>query len=541
MTQRLASLALADNTIPDPSETWDRPADWPALPTIIPGEQRFAMLCAVYNTGGANYIRLDPAGCAYTIDWGDGSAPENFIANAAAQHSFSYAGATGAVTSLGYKTAIVQVYPQGDGAFSGFAATLKHASAVAQASSGILDFEFSSPTSTIPTLSNSSITQTNWQCQHWKAWSSVAPGLWSYAFFGMASLRSIEGLELSMPVSLSNTFNACFSLIHGPKLDTKNVFSMNSTFGNCKSMVDVPAYDYSAANSVSGMFSGCSSLRSVSAMNTGNCWEFSSLFSNCSALTSVAGIDTTKATAMNAMFQNCRAMVTFPKMNTSACCTMLQMFNNCLGMTKAPWMDTSNVTNMQDMFNGCYELRTVPLYDTLKVTNMQSMFNGCQALRTVPFFDTSNVTNTAAMFNGCLSLLSVPEFNLTNCVNAASMFSTCYIIASIALVNTSKITLAGSFASNCNSLQNLSMDMSGVVSIAAPFASNQMMRSVILTGLRYTVAVNGNQLGATALDALYTSLGTAVGAQVVTVTTNPGTTGDTASIATSKGWTVTGS
>ena len=68
-----------------------------------------------------------------------------------------------------------------------------------------------------------------------------------------------------------------------------------------------------------------------------------------------------------------------------------------------------------------------------------------------------------------------------------------------------------------------------------------MLRSVILTGLTRGVSVATNLLDATALDALYTSLGTAAGAQVVTVTSNPGTTSDTPSIATGKGWTVTGS
>jgi hypothetical protein len=49
------------------------------------------------------------------------------------------------------------------------------------------------------------------------------------------------------------------------------------------------------------------------------------------------------------------------------------------------------------------------------------------------------------------------------------------------------------------------------------------------------------RLTGAALDALYTSLGTAAGAQTLTVTTNHGTVDDTPSIATAKGWTVSGS
>jgi hypothetical protein len=67
------------------------------------------------------------------------------------------------------------------------------------------------------------------------------------------------------------------------------------------------------------------------------------------------------------------------------------------------------------------------------------------------------------------------------------------------------------------------------------------LSSIILTGLRYAVDVSGMRLDGTALNNLYTSLGTAAGSQTITVTSNHGTVDDTPSIATAKGWTVTGS
>ena len=62
-----------------------------------------------------------------------------------------------------------------------------------------------------------------------------------------------------------------------------------------------------------------------------------------------------------------------------------------------------------------------------------------------------------------------------------------------------------------------------------------------MTGLKYGISVQGMRLDGTALDALYTSLGTAAGVQTLTVTANHGTVDDTPSIATTKGWTVAGS
>jgi len=93
-------------------------------------------------------------------------------------------------------------------------------------------------------------------------------------------------------------------------------------------------------------------------------------------------------------------------------------------------------------------------------------------------------------------------------------------------------------------LKSVSLNLTGVT--AAPsglFSSSAFtnLSSVILTGLRYAVDVSGMRLDGTALNALYTSLGTAAGAQTITVTNNHGTVDDTPSIATAKGWTVTGS
>jgi hypothetical protein len=105
------------------------------------------------------------------------------------------------------------------------------------------------------------------------------------------------------------------------------------------------------------------------------------------------------------------------------------------------------------------------------------------------------------------------------------------------------------------SINNISINCSGVSSaigssINAPFgaSSNAIfsnITSLILTGLKYTItpasAPLSLRLDGVALDALYTSLGTAVGAQTLHITSNHGTVDDTPSIATAKGWTITGS
>lgn len=108
-------------------------------------------------------------------------------------------------------------------------------------------------------------------------------------------------------------------------------------------------------------------------------------------------------------------------------------------------------------------------------------------------------------------------------------------------VGANSITTFSYMFSGCASLQSVSLDTSSGITFSNMFSGCVSLQSVVLTGCKYTVSVASAVLGAAALDALYTSLGTAAGAATITVTGNHGTTGDNPTIATAKGWTVTGS
>lgn len=524
------------------NETWVRPSDWLPMPTITPGEQKVCMLFAVWN--GNNYLRLAPTGTAYTVDWGDGTTPENVALNTAVDHNFSwvdYSGST--LTSLGYRQAVVTVTPQGGGTFASFGmVNAKHPSAASAASTGLLDFEASLPTSAIPLMGGLSTPQQHFYMQHFKLWSATTAGAWSGTFRSCQALRVIEGLELSAPTSLDSTFLGCTSMIHAPALNTENVNNFSGAFQSCLRMVSVPAYDYSSATTINGMFNGCTSLRTVGAMNTGTVTDFASAFLTCSSLTSIAALDTTSAVTLSSTFKDCKSLVTFPALNTPANLNCADTFNGCLSMASAPAMDTSKVTTMLRMFNGCSSLTTVPTYITALVTDMASTFNGCASLRTPPpFADTTKVTTMASMFAGCTALQTCPAYNLVACTSATSMFSNCTsLVSATALTNTSLVTNINQMFQSASSLQAVSLNLTSCTVTPNAFLGT-VLRSAVLTGLRFGISVSGNLLDAAALDALYTSLGTAAGAQVLTVTSNPGTTGDTPSIATGKGWTVTGS
>ena len=92
---------------------WTRPIDWPALDAIADGVQKIQGVYAVYDIETAgNAVAITIAG-TYTVDWGDGSAPENFATGVSAEHTYDYADTDlGAVTSRGYKCAVITITPQ---------------------------------------------------------------------------------------------------------------------------------------------------------------------------------------------------------------------------------------------------------------------------------------------------------------------------------------------------------------------------------------------------------------------------------------------
>jgi len=207
--------------------------------------------------------------------------------------------------------------------------------------------------------------------------------------------------------------------------------------------------------------------------------------------------------------------VVAPSTATSTGTNFTYMFSGCYSLQSVPELDTSTGTNFAGMFSDCYSLQSVPELDTSTGTNFSSMFYNCYSLQSVPELDTSTGTNFSIMFSGCYSLQSVPELDTSSGTNFANMFNGCFSLQSVPELDTSTGT---SFANMFNSCWSLG-------------------RSLI-TGPKYGISYANTPLTAPEIDAIFTRLGTAAGAQTITVTGTPGAATCTPSIATAKGWTV---
>ncbi len=191
------------------------------------------------------------------------------------------------------------------------------------------------------------------------------------------------------------------------------------------------------------------------------------------------------------------------------------MFQNCSSLQSVPLFNLASATTTSSMFYNCYSLQSVPLFNLASATTASYMFYNCISLQSVPLFNLASATNASYMFTYCYSLQSVPLFNLASATNASYMFTYCYSLQSVPLFNLSSITNITDILFGCYSLKKMNLP------------------------LRFTFSVANAKMSATALNEMYSILPTVTG-QTVTVTGNYGVSGDDPTIATAKGWTVTG-
>jgi hypothetical protein len=198
-----------------------------------------------------------------------------------------------------------------------------------------------------------------------------------------------------------------------------------------------------------------------------------------------------------------------------------QTFQNYLGDVRDESNNPINITlsvNTSGLFNVFQNSLVTKLGNISALTsiNAQQMFLNSVMLNSVGTINLPLATNIISMFEGCVNLESVVNITIS---------STCTNISSLGL-NARKCK--GFNISNCSGITNTNNAFSGMVS----------METLTLTGMTRGFTIDDCNMSATAINALFTSLGNAVGSQTINVRRNPGSATCTTSIATSKGFTV---
>ena len=246
-----------------PTEDWVRPADWITLPTLVDGDEKVVGVYAVYNHD-SNFVAFRCSG-AYTVDWGDGGAPEDVAASTTAEHCYDsddYA-ALGAGTdcSRGYRQALITITPQAGQSLTAVSLNYKHSqSGLNTYRSQWLDISVAGGNITSLAVGGA----VGWlaMLEQFTFVGTVSAGLTTTAgmFNGCYSLQSVPLFDTGSVQNMSFMFNDCRSLQSVPLFDTADVASMGNMFNNCYSLQSVPLFDTADVTSTGNMFNGCVSL-----------------------------------------------------------------------------------------------------------------------------------------------------------------------------------------------------------------------------------------------------------------------------------------
>lgn len=168
-----------------------------------------------------------------------------------------------------------------------------------------------------------------------------------------------------------------------------------------------------------------------------------------------------------------------------------------------------------------------------------SLFRYTSYLRKVGDITITNTSNAWDLFRDNRTIEEIGDIYI-NSNPGHYNFSNCYRLHTIKSIEFVNATSMQSCFSNCKALQRIIMvgDLSTVTNAFNTFAGTYNLTEVILPELTVGFAITNAKLSAAALDALFTSIGLANGAQEITITGNPGAATCDTTIATNKGYTV---
>jgi len=294
--------------------------------------------------------------------------------------------------------------------------------------------------------------------------------------------------------SMSALFTSCYHLSYAPELDTGNVTNAPSMFSACFSLATVPQYDFSKVTNASNMFASCHNMVNYPDFN------FSS------------------ATNLQQLFYYNRSLIDPPNITTSTSLTNASyIFAFCESLRSIPYFETGGVTNFYQAFRRCYRVEEVPNFNTSSGTNFSYMFENMVKLQRLPNIDTSNGTNFDHFASSCISNEYIPTYDLSNATNTYNMFRSNYNVRKIPAISFS------------NTLTNAGLMFRDMLSLAR----------VEATGIAETFSVYNGTIDAENLEYLFGNLATVSG-ETLDIGLNPGAATCDRTIATAKGWTITG-
>lgn len=551
-----------NNTTKDVSETelpWVRPAEWPSVTPPLSSEQKIVMLAEVHPNAELNYVTFTISG-NYTVDWGDGTT-ENFTAATRCQKQYFFDALSLPVTSEGYKIVTITITPTGAANITSVAFNVRpivDGVTLAFVVSPIIEILLSCPNfnSTTSLIFGGSQNLGSAILIRLRNFIGINMGNRPLAisFGGFQMLENVELYNFiasaanlmfgvcaniySIKMDYNSTsavsdftsmFNGTYRLKKLPLINTSNGTIFTSMMFFAIAIEELPSYNFQKATNISSLCQNASRLKRAPNIIAPSATNTSSVFANCAALETVGILDLRSSRTIANLFQGCTNLRNITQiLTTSAVSTIALAFNACSNLEKIPnVIDTSQVVTMVQTFQSCSNLKEIPITITPRVSTFANAFNACRALRTAPVINAISATTMNSIFDTCSLLSSIDISNTQNCRDFGAAFQNCYNLKYITNLETSAATASMvNMFSNCFSLTAVpNLNVSRVSAFTTAFNATNSLTYAILSGAAYTVSFINSRLERTAMENLFTSLGTAINpSQTITITNNPATT-----------------
>lgn len=494
------------------NNAWVRNPSWRSITAPSPSEQKIVGLYRI-EPGGTNYAGFNITG-AVTVDWGDGSAPENIASGVSASHLYDYAATalanTNAPATLTQSTSTVN--RTAHGYTNGMFVTLYNITTTTGLISGQGYFVVNATTNSFQvsnSFGGSAVTfgTGNGTCtllDHKQAIITITPqagnDITTATFANRPTAYTVSGsgvssgwLDVEMAIPQCTTLywssSAYTSFTAGWWHTRLERFSLRSSlirqcsymFYNCHSLRSLPNFAIdttinvlnftSAANTTQTVNNTMRANDSVVFLTNGNMAVPSLIytsgiryFTSPSSLTSTTAQFTSSPGGAGVTFSAAGNQVTgFAGVGAN------YMFANCYALTEIPGSIKAipSIVTATFMFTACYSLTVVEGLQLQYCTAAESMFYQCYALCTVTGLDTSNMTRIQSFFSMCYSLKNVGYMDLSQVRQAATLFNQCYSLESVPPLNLSLCLQTGSMFYQCYALKSVPALNMPLVTIAS--------------------------------------------------------------------------
>jgi len=544
---------------PNNAPAYLRPPDWINISAVADNEINLLVRDDIPAA-----FTISAGGTSFSVDWGDG----NTTLGASGFITHTYSKGSGTACSEGYTTFKIRVYG---------------------ASQQFNFFSVDNPAQISEGKGMSPLLWANFGAKNITTFERAFyyNGVGIYDVY-CCYLREVTFSSLQACTSMSNCFCNCYAL---EKVNLPSSWGANTNlsymFINCggiKSLI-IPS-GWGSVTNTSNMFASSGICEITLPLSWGSITNANSMFVNCASLTNVSETTSWGSVATcSYMFSNCTALLNIKLPATNgAFGDMNYFFEKCYSLESVrmptSWGSTTYVNYMfidcrnlreillpaswssmadygiVNMFQGAYRLTKVSMpasFAGSAITTTNYMFAWCQALNNItPITNWGNVNTTSYMFMGCYGLreITLPAaFSIL--VNMDYMFNSCWGLVTINNVQylgsgTSLTNMSATFK-GMTSVKSLTigaklsvLTMDGASSVRMAMTSLRLTNATsTFTGGTPAINIKYNKLDAAALNTLFGDLPT-ITSKTIDITGNPGAATCTRSIATSKGWTVTG-